>query len=193
MNDCYNLYEIYYLYDDILHKYIDKKNKLESEFKLVYNNYDNLVSSFDLLNQNNLEILCFVKFSHIGNVQNIIPFICKNGKFVKIHNDYYLQKSFSYIIKNYMIIYESKNNEVIPENINALIIITPIYKNGYNDFLLPNLPNSIEYIYYFGSKHLIENANNLPISLKKLYIRNDVNVDNIKLPFGCSIEKFENL
>ena len=165
MNDCFNQYEIYYLYDDILHKYIDKKDKLASKFKLVFNNYDNLVSSCNFLNQNNLEILCFVKFFHIGDVTNIIPFICKNGTFVKIHNDYYLQKSFSYIIKNYMIIYESKNNEVIPENINALIIITPIYKNGCNECLLVNLPNTIEYIYYFGSKYLIENASNLPTSL----------------------------
>ncbi len=193
MNDCFNQYEIYYLYDDILHKCIDKRDKLASKFKLVFNNYDDLVSSCNFLNQNNLEILCFVKFFHIGIVTNVIPFICKNGKLTKIHNDYYLQKSFSYIIKNYMIIYESKNNEVIPENINALIIITPIYKNGYNKYLLDNLPNSIEYIYYFGSKHLIENANNFPISLKKLYISNDVNVDNIKLPFECSVEIFENL
>jgi len=189
-------YEIFYLYKNKLHKYfIDKNDKTRSEIEAIQIGFDNFIIDCALSNYNNFETLCFVK-NCFREIIFTSPCICKkmNGKF-KILNviEQSLKNSRNYTIKNSMIILESSYDVEIPENINVLIIINPIFREESNKHLLDNLPNSIEYIYYFGSKHLIENANNLPISLKKLYIRNTINVDNIKLPFGCSVEKFENL
>jgi hypothetical protein len=54
--------------------------------------------------------------------------------------------------------------------------------------LLDNLQQNIEYIYYLGYPKLIINATNLPITLKKLYLKNTIEIEKLKIPFSCDIE-----
>ncbi len=200
-------YEIFYLYNNKLHKYfIDKNDKTRSEIEAIKIGFDNFIIDCALTNYNNFETLCFIKNCFRERIF-VSPYICKkiNGKFKNLNLlEQCLKNSRKYTIKNSLIILESAYDVEIPENINTLIIINPIFHYENNKYLLDNLPNNIEYIYYLGesnikniyglgNNNLIENANNLPKSLKKLYVRNYVNIDNIKLPFGCSIEIFENL
>ncbi len=86
---------------------------------------------------------------------------------------------------------ETKINQ-IPLNIKTLCFINTNYsiKNVFLN-LLTNLPDHIENIIYLSFDSNIKKVNNLPYLLKKLYVRNGTNNNNLKVPFGCEIIKLE--
>jgi len=91
-----------------------------------------------------------------------------------------------------MIISYSKFILDITDNIHTLYIIGS-YSNIINYSLLNNLPYNIENIFYCGSWYLITNANNLPITLKNLYVKKFIDISKIKIPFGCNVSIIEDL
>jgi hypothetical protein len=81
---------------------------------------------------------------------------------------------------------------IIPQNISNVFIDN----YGVNYDTLINLPDHIENIYYLGLYNLLNSSSVLPIGLKNLYIidinnsEEKINVDKLKLPFGCKLIKF---
>lgn len=101
------------------------------------------------------------------------------------------RKTDYYIIEDIMIIYDSIQKLEIPENIKTLFILQDHYFLVTNFTKLNNLPYSVENMIYFGCKGLLKNSTNLPITLKNLYVKKnmDINIEELKLPFGCIVIK----
>jgi len=186
-------YEVVFIDDGKIYKYqIDKCNKQKTEKKAINEAYEKFIIENNIQKSDSFEILGFIK-DYFNKYICISSFIFNEYDtdyaihtiFEKYHLDYY-------IIKNVMIIRDSKFTLHIPDNINTLYIIEH-YSNIINYSLLDNLPYNKENIFYFGSWYLIKNANNLPISLKNLYVRTSIDVSKIKLPFGCNLNIIEDL
>jgi hypothetical protein len=103
--------------------------------------------------------------------------ICPEPYIMEQHQNYY-------ILDNKMMIVEFNNCIKIPKNITELNILHANWNN------LTNLPNNITIL---RIQRGITQLTNLPVSLEKLYINNnriDIEVDKIKLPYGCKLILF---
>lgn len=189
----YSPYEVVFIDDGKIYKYqIDKCNKQKSEKTAIDEAYKKFIIENNIQKSDSFEILGFIKNYFNKNICTSSFIFHKYDTEYGIHTffeKYYLEY---YIIKNVMIISDSKFTLDIPDNIHTLFIIDD-FSNIYNYSLLNNLPYNIENIFYFGTMYLITNANNLPVSLKNLYVRKYIDVSKIKLPFGCNLNIIEDL
>jgi len=186
-------YQVVFIDDGKIYKYqIDKCDKQKSEKTAINEAYEKFIIENNIQKSDSFEILGFIKNYFNKN-------ICTSSFiFHKYDTDYGIHTFFEKylleynIIKNVMIIRDSKFTLDIPDNIHTLYIIED-YSNIINYSLLDNLPNNIENIFYLGKSYIITNANNLPITLKNLYIRKSIDVSKIKIPFGCNVNIIEDL
>lgn len=186
-------YEVVFIDNEKIYKYqIDKCNKQKTEKKAIDEAYDKFIIENNIQKSDSYEILGFIKNYFNKNICTSSFIFHKYGIdygiptfFEKYHLDYY-------IIKNMMIVSDSKNTLDIPNNIHTLYIIRSC-SNILNYSLLNNLPYNIENIFYSGNWYLITYANNLPITLKNLYVKNFIDISKIKIPFGCNVSIIEDL
>jgi hypothetical protein len=124
----------------------------------------------------------------VNNTNYLYLFICVQSSYKlillypQLNSICPMIKRESEICNNALVLYKHNEKLSIPPYINTLII----FHNSY--FTLNNLPNHIEYLFYYGDP--IDSPLNLPIGLKKFYYPNiyDKSIKFIKIPWECSLE-----
>ena len=114
------------------------------------------------------------------------------------------------MLSNLKILYLQDNNLIsLPNPILMLSNLQCLYLSNNNLTSLPNLVQTLTKIKYFDLNEssydinnlsmdchtliltdIDNNITNLPPILKTLYLKSDIDVDMIKLPYGCDIIRF---